>query len=218
MHTPASGLTRNDLIGICIDFFEAGGETVGSTLSWLFMYMSLNPKIQDKCYEELTEKLGKKSNAIYWQIVNQLKVWTLQGGRIPTIDDRAVLPFCDATIMEVQRLSCVAPSSVPHRANEDGFLDGYKIPKGCMMFYNIIAFHLDPDYWDEPEVFNPDRFLDGKNKDQFVPFGMGKRICMGEALARSELFMFTALILQNFRTDPLKLPALNWTDEPLTLI
>ena len=136
---------------------------------------------------------------LYWQIVNQLKVWTLQGGRSPTIDDRAVLPFCDATIMEVQRLSCVAPSSVPHRANEDGFLDGYKIPKGCMMFYNIIAFHLDPDYWDEPEVFNPHRFLDGKNKDQFVPFGMGKRICMGETLARSELFIFTALILQNFK-------------------
>ena len=101
--------------------------------------------------------------------------------------------------MEVQRLGCVAPSSLPHRAKEDGFLDGYKIPKGCMMFYNIIAFHLDPEYWDEPEVFNPDRFLDGKIREQLVPYGLGKRICMGETLARAELFIFSALILQNFR-------------------
>ena len=59
MHNPASGLTREDLIGICIDFFEAGGETVGSTLSWLFMFMAVNPEAQDRCYEELTDKLGK---------------------------------------------------------------------------------------------------------------------------------------------------------------
>ena len=101
--------------------------------------------------------------------------------------------------MEVQRLSCVAPSSLPHRAKEDGFLNGYKIPKDCMMFYNIIAVHLDPEYWDEPEVFNPDRFLDGEGREQLAPYGMGKRICMGETLARSELFIFSALILQNFK-------------------
>ena len=62
MHTTASGLTRDDLIGICIDFFEAGGETVGSTLSWLFMYMALNPEVQDRCFKELTDKLGKTKN------------------------------------------------------------------------------------------------------------------------------------------------------------
>ena len=101
--------------------------------------------------------------------------------------------------MEVQRLGCIAPSSLPHLAKEDGHLDGHKIPKDCIIFYNIIAFHLDPDYWEEPEVFNPNRFLDGKSREQLVPYGMGKRICMGEALARSELFMFTALILQNFK-------------------
>ena len=59
MHNSDSGLTKDDLIGICLDFFEAGGETVGSTLSWLFMFMALNPKVQDRCYAELTSKLGK---------------------------------------------------------------------------------------------------------------------------------------------------------------
>ena len=124
---------------------------------------------------------------------------TLLDGRTPSLADRALLPYCDATIMEVQRLSCVGPASLPHGAKEDGYLDGYKISKGCMLFYNILAIHLDPEYWEEPEAFNPDRFLDGKNRERFVPYGMGKRICMGETLARSELFIFSTMILQNFR-------------------
>ena len=125
----------------------------------------------------------------------------LSDGRTPTLDDRALLPYCEATVMEIQRLSCVAPASLPHMAKEDGKIDGYKIPKGGFMAFNITAFHLDPDFWEEPEMFNPDRFLDGKNREQFVPYGMGKRICMGESLARAELFIFSALVLQNFKID-----------------
>ena len=59
------------------------------------------------------------------------------GGRVPTLGDRSALPYCDATIMEIQRLACVAPGSIPHVANEDGYLAGYKIPKGTILLYNI---------------------------------------------------------------------------------
>ena len=124
----------------------------------------------------------------------------LTGGGVPTLGDRSKLPYCDATIMEIQRLACVAPGSIPHVANEDGYLAGYKIPKGTILLYNIYKFHMDRDYWKDPETFNPDRFLDGK-KEQFIPYGMGKRVCMGESLARNELFIFSSLILQNFKIE-----------------
>ena len=57
-HSPST-VDRDDLIGICQDFFEAGGETVGSTLSWLFLFMALHQEAQEKCYSELHEKLGR---------------------------------------------------------------------------------------------------------------------------------------------------------------
>ena len=72
-----------------------------------------------------------------------------------------------------------------------------------LVFYNIHKFHTDPEYWGDPEVFRPERFLhtqDGKMKlvkhDRFLPFGFGKRICMGESLAKAELFIFTVLLIQ----------------------
>ena len=101
--------------------------------------------------------------------------------------------------MEIQRLSCVAPGALPHIAKDEGYLAGYKIPSRTLIMYNIYKFHMDPSYWEDPEVFNPGRFLDGKKKEQFVPYGMGKRVCMGETLAKNELFIFFTLILQNLK-------------------
>ena len=135
----------------------------------------------------------------------------MSGGRVPTLGDRCALPYCDATIKEIQRLSCVAPGSIPHVAKEDGYLAGYKIPKGTLVAYNIHKFHMDGDFWKEPEVFNPERFLNGK-KEQFIPYGIGKRICMGESLARNELFIFSTLILQKYKID---LPMCHGRPDPL---
>ena len=61
---------------------------------------------------------------------------------------------------------------------------------------------MDPEYWGDPETFRPERFLDSKTgtvirKEQFVPFGFGKRVCMGESLAKGELFLFTAILIKN---------------------
>ena len=93
----------------------------------------------------------------------------------------------------------MAPGALPHIAKDDGYLLGYKIPARTLIMYNIYKFHMDPDYWEQPKVFNPSRFLDGTKKEHFVPYGMGKRICMGESLAKNELFIFFTLIVQNLR-------------------
>ena len=58
MEKDPSSIEREDLIGICLDFFEAGGDTVGSTLSWVFMYMALHREEQEKCYNEIVKQLG----------------------------------------------------------------------------------------------------------------------------------------------------------------
>ena len=129
--------------------------------------------------------------------------------------------------MEMQRISCVAPSGLEHKALENSVLEGYRIPKGmgifftleklntwlCLAFYfdlgtnvyySIYKFHTDPEYWGDPETFRPERFLaeDGQTilkKERFIPFGFGKRVCMGESLAKAELFIFSVIMLQTLR-------------------
>ena len=102
--------TEAHLIGICLDFFEAGGETVGSTLSWLILYLSLHPKEQEKCQKEIDDIIGHS--------------------RRVTLADKSDLPHCEAFIYEVQRLSCVAAAGLEHRATETVEFHGYVIPKG----------------------------------------------------------------------------------------
>jgi hypothetical protein len=101
--------TEAHLIGICQDFFEAGGETVGSTLSWVLLYLSLYQEEQKKCQNEIETEIGL---------------------RCVTLGDKINLPNCEAFIMEVQRLSCVAAAGLEHRATEDVPFHGYIIPKG----------------------------------------------------------------------------------------
>ncbi len=143
------------------------------------------------------------------------------------MDDGHLLPYCEATIMEVQRISCVAPGGIPRRAVEDTWIGGYRIPKGTVLAaalphtipeirkrslvpqldttvnYSIYNIHTDRDYWGDPEVFRPERFLENDGKKQkavrperLVPFGFGKRVCMGQLLAKAELFMFTVFLIQ----------------------
>lgn len=82
-------------------------------------------------------------------------------------------------------------------------MDGLLV-SDTLLFYNINSFFLDRDYWGDPENFRPERFLndDGSKTlkyERFIPFGFGKRVCMGESLAKAELFIFTIMILQNLR-------------------
>lgn len=84
----------------------------------------------------------------------------------------------------------------------DEELNGYKIPAGSHVVPLINSVHMDPNLWDEPEVFRPSRFIDGEGKIQippfFLPFGVGRRMCLGDVLARMELFLFFSSIMHRF--------------------
>lgn len=87
-------------------------------------------------------------------------------------------------------------------------MNGLTIPKGTQVIPLIHAVHMDPTLWKDPELFNPDRFLsaDGTKivkPDFFIPFGVGRRVCLGDVLAKAELFLFFSSLLHVFN---LRLP------------
>ena len=127
--------------------------------------------------------------------------------RPPSLSDRDQMPYTEAAIHEVMRSRPLLPNGVYHSTVEDVQFHGYNIPKDTMVFYNIFEAHYNSDLWGDPENFRPERFLskDGttvERRDGFMPFSTGKRICLGERLARDTLFLFTASFFQVFRVAP----------------
>lgn len=108
--SPKDIFNENELIGVCLDFFEAGGETVGTTLLWVLLFLAAYPEEQRKCQDEIDSAVGKSRNV--------------------ALSDKPDLPQCEAFINEVQRMSCVAPAGLEHRASEDTNIYGYFIPQG----------------------------------------------------------------------------------------
>ncbi|MGH0165015.1 UNVERIFIED_CONTAM: hypothetical protein FKN15_074488 [Acipenser sinensis] len=122
--------------------------------------------------------------------------------RQPSMEDKPNMPYTDAVIHEVQRMGNVAPLSLPHMTTEDTTLGGYFIPKGTEVIPNLTSVLFDKNEWQTPDTFNPGHFLDAEGqfvrRDAFLPFSAGKRVCLGEQLARMELFLFLTSFLQKY--------------------
>lgn len=87
----------------------------------------------------------------------------------------------------------------------DVTLNGYMIPAGSQVVPLLYATHMDSNLWDDPEAFRPARFIsDGKicKPEWFKPFGVGRRVCLGETLARMELFLFFSSLMHTFDLKP----------------
>merc|ERR1712226_3383 len=116
------------------------------------------------------------------------------------------LPFLQAMIAEVQRVAFIAPASLFHKTTATTTVEGFTFPKGSVFVANLSFFMNDPKHFESPREFNPDRFLseDGRfvKNERVVPFCLGKRYCMGELLARNEVFLFAAGLVQHVRLLP----------------
>ena len=165
----ASILSDDYMINSMGDMFSAGYETTSTTLRWAIAYLVHHPECQRDVQSQLDDVVGRD--------------------RMPGLDDRPKLPLVLATIMETLRLGNVAEVAIPHYTLSDTTLAGYRVPKDTVVMTNLMAVHLDPSLWENPNSFDPRRHIDSDgqlitNSGNFLPFSAGRRVCAGEALAK----------------------------------
>ncbi|XP_061194478.1 steroid 17-alpha-hydroxylase/17,20 lyase-like [Saccostrea echinata] len=171
------------LVQTISNIFFAGVDTTRFAMDWFVYFMTRFPEIQIKCQEEIDRVVGSGH---------------------PSMKDRNNLDYTEACLFETLRLGNVAGLGVPHMTICDTQVGGYDIPKGTTVAINVWALHLDPKYWKDPEKFDPYRYLDEEGKmkpvkpESWLPFSAGRRVCLGETVAKPELLLMCANLLQRF--------------------
>lgn len=163
-----------------LDIIIAGSETTSTTLEWAMTELLRNPEKLSRTQAELHQVIGK--------------------GKTIEEADISRLPYLEAVLKETFRLHPAGPLLLPRKSGEDFPIGGFTIPKGAQVLLNVFAIGRDPNIWDDPDKFVPDRFL-GSDIDvrgqnfELVPFGGGRRICPGLPLATRMLpLMLSSLI------------------------
>ncbi|XP_042318055.1 cytochrome P450 2J2-like [Sceloporus undulatus] len=177
----SSSFHKENLLQSTLDLFFAGTETTSTTLRWALLYMAMYPEIQGRVQAEIDSVIGQS--------------------RQPGIADRDSMPYTNAVIHEIQRISNILPLTLPRVTTIDTRLAGFHVPKGTILVPNLTSVLFDKDEWETPNKFNPGHFLKNdqfKKKEAFIPFSAGKRGCLGEQLARMELFLFFTALIQKF--------------------
>nr|AKH03519.1 cytochrome P450 3129A1 [Paracyclopina nana] len=177
-------------INTLFDLFIAGSETTSTTLLWSVVFIMNFPEAFERARLEIDEVVGRS--------------------RLPSIHDRPNMPYFEALMSEIMRMGNVAPIGVVHSVEKAVQLDEFRLQQDTIVHFCLTEVLSDPKYFPNPEQFKPERFLetDPSGKLTYKPhraliyFGLGKRECLGKALAKMELFLFLAAIVQNFDFEP----------------
>lgn len=176
-------VTEHDLKWTASAIYGAAGETTIATIRVFLLSMVLFPGAQEKAHAELDD--------------------VLRGQRLPAHQDRDKLPYVNALCKEVMRFHPAVPLSIPHRTAQDDVYNDYLIPKDSIILPNIRKMTRDPAIYEDPEAFNPSRFLPGLGRvperdPRSIIFGFGRRKCPGQYLADEMIFIICATILSVF--------------------
>ncbi|KAL4591368.1 hypothetical protein LXL04_004327 [Taraxacum kok-saghyz] len=179
----ATSISITQMKAILLDVMVAGTETTTTLIDWAMAEIMQNHHIMKRIQEELAEIVGLDN--------------MVEESHLPK------LQYLDATIKETFRLHPIVPLILPRSPSQDCIVGGYTIPKGCIVFLNVWSMHRDPQYWDNPLEFNPERFLTNKcdfkgSNLNFIPFGSGRRLCPGVPLAEKMQMYILASLLHSF--------------------
>ncbi|KAK7246435.1 hypothetical protein RIF29_41303 [Crotalaria pallida] len=187
-------ISREQIKGLVVDFFSAGTDSTATATEWVLAELINNPHVLKKAQDEINEVVGKD------RLVDELDVPNL--------------PYLRAIVKENFRLHPPLPV-VKRKCVQDCVIDNYLIPEGALILFNVWAVGRDPKYWDRPNEFRPERFLenveggdqqgpiDVKGQHfQLLPFGSGRRMCPGVNLATSGISTLLAGLIQCFELRP----------------
>ena len=193
MEKPEHSINRSDfsfdqLCAVMTDLLGAGANTSATVIRWAILYLLHYPDIKRRLQSDIDSVIGSQNS--------------------PCLDDRQKLPFVEAFIMEVLRITNIAPLGMPRAilGDKDIAFEGYRIPKDSAIIFNYETSLFDPETFPEPEKFKPERFIDNSGHllkpNQLIPFGIGRRVCLGEPVARMELFLFLTTVIREFNILP----------------
>ncbi|KAH0624275.1 hypothetical protein JD844_007963 [Phrynosoma platyrhinos] len=179
---PKPAYDESNMIQSIFDLFLGGTETSSTTLYWTLLYMVLYPDVQAKVQKEIDAVVAPDQMICY--------------------EDRKNLPYTNAVIHECQRFSNIIAVGLPRLCVKDTMIRQFSIKRGTVIFPNIASALHDPKEWETPLQFNPGHFLDKDGNftcpEAFIPFSLGQRVCLGENLAKTEMFLFFSNLLQAF--------------------
>jgi len=160
-----------------------GSDTSSNAIEFAFAEVMNKPEVMRKAQDELDRVVGKDS------IVEESHMHKLS--------------YLHAIMKESLRLHPVLPLLIPHCPSETCTIGGFSVPKGARVFVNVWAVHRDPSSWENPLEFKPERFLNSKfdysgSDFNYFPFGSGRRICAGIAMAERMFLYFLATLLHSF--------------------
>jgi cytochrome P450 len=162
-----------------LTFMLAGHETTANAMSWFWYLMALHPDARSRMLAEIDGVLGT---------------------RRPTADDLGALPWTTACLQESQRYYS-AVWVIARRAVDDDVIGTHHIRRGSTVIIPIHHIHHDPRWWPDPETFEPERFyMPSKDRPRsaYLPFGGGRRICIGQSFALMEMVLMAAIMSQRF--------------------
>jgi fraxetin 5-hydroxylase len=171
------------------------------TLTWALALLVKNPLVLKKAQQELKNHVGVDRRVEESDLENLL--------------------YIKAIIKETMRLYPAGPLSVPHESIEDCIVGGYSIPKGTRLLVNVWKIQHDPDIWTDPFEFQPERFLTSKKEIdvkgqhfELIPFGSGRRMCLGISFALEALLLILASILHQFQFQNLSNDKIDMSESP----